>query len=248
MAERKPLSKSIRFEVFKRDNFTCRYCGSKAPEVILEVDHINPVSKGGDNEIMNLITSCFVCNRGKSNKLLSDNSVVEKQRLQIEELNIRRQQLEMMLEWRDEVIKYKDFESDKAISFYNSKLQKIFLNENGQKTMSSYVKKHGLIKVLDAIDISFEKYYDSDEDAQNVLNKIGGILNIQSMPEHRQKISYIIGVCKNKFMYTNNHVLINLLTKYHQLGMNLDFLLTMLRDNQFKNYSELKNHLERNIE
>ena len=68
MAKRKNLSKSVRFEVFKRDSFTCQYCGKSAPDVVLEVDHIIPVSKGGDNDISNLITSCFECNRGKSNK------------------------------------------------------------------------------------------------------------------------------------------------------------------------------------
>ena len=62
---RKPLSKKIRFEVFKRDKFTCQYCGRMSPDVILEVDHIEPVAEGGDNEITNLITSCRDCNRGR---------------------------------------------------------------------------------------------------------------------------------------------------------------------------------------
>ena len=48
---RKSLSNKIRFEVFKRDNFTCQYCGRKAPEIVLNVDHIEPVSKGGTNDI-----------------------------------------------------------------------------------------------------------------------------------------------------------------------------------------------------
>jgi len=65
MAKRKSLSKKIRFEIFKRDGFTCQYCGKTPPQVILEVDHINPVISGGDNDVMNLITSCFDCNRGK---------------------------------------------------------------------------------------------------------------------------------------------------------------------------------------
>lgn len=38
MAKRKGIPRSIRFEVFKRDMFTCQYCGRKAPDVILEVD------------------------------------------------------------------------------------------------------------------------------------------------------------------------------------------------------------------
>lgn len=66
------VPKSIRFDVFKRDSFTCRYCGSKPPDVFLEVDHLVPVSKGGKNDGANLVTSCFNCNRGKSDKTLSD--------------------------------------------------------------------------------------------------------------------------------------------------------------------------------
>jgi len=61
------ISKKLRFEVFKRDGFACQYCGRTPPTVTLEVDHINPKSEGGDDDINNLITSCFDCNRGKSN-------------------------------------------------------------------------------------------------------------------------------------------------------------------------------------
>lgn len=59
------ISKKIRFEVFKRDHFRCCYCGSVPPRVILEVDHIDPKSEGGGDDINNLITACFDCNRGK---------------------------------------------------------------------------------------------------------------------------------------------------------------------------------------
>lgn len=62
----------MRFEVFKRDAFTCQYCGSTPPKVVLECDHITPVSKGGLNRMHNLLTACFDCNRGKSNKELTD--------------------------------------------------------------------------------------------------------------------------------------------------------------------------------
>ena len=61
------ISKKLRFEVFKRDGFKCAYCGETPPEVVLEVDHIDPKSKGGSNDINNLITACFACNRGKRN-------------------------------------------------------------------------------------------------------------------------------------------------------------------------------------
>ena len=63
---RKGLSKKLRFEVFKRDDFSCQYCGATPPKVILEVDHIEPVALGGADDMDNLITACFPCNRGKS--------------------------------------------------------------------------------------------------------------------------------------------------------------------------------------
>ena len=61
-----------RFEVFKRDEFTCFYCGRTPPTTILEVDHIVAVAAGGGNEASNLVTSCFECNRGKGARPLTD--------------------------------------------------------------------------------------------------------------------------------------------------------------------------------
>lgn len=69
---RSPLSKKLRFEVFKRDNFTCQYCGAQPPKVVLEVDHIHPIAEGGSSEPENLITSCNLCNRGKGKRVLGD--------------------------------------------------------------------------------------------------------------------------------------------------------------------------------
>jgi hypothetical protein len=64
------VSLKLRFEVFKRDNFTCQYCGRKTPEVILELEHVIPLVKGGTDDFDNLTTSCFECNRGKGKNLL----------------------------------------------------------------------------------------------------------------------------------------------------------------------------------
>lgn len=72
---RKPVRPSLRFEIFKRDGFTCQYCGGRSPEVVLEVDHIVPVAGGGSNDPENLITACYMCNRGKSDKPLSESMI-----------------------------------------------------------------------------------------------------------------------------------------------------------------------------
>ena len=56
--------------VFKRDNYTCSYCGKIGGK--LECDHIVPVSKGGTDLIINLTTSCRRCNRQKKDKTVDE--------------------------------------------------------------------------------------------------------------------------------------------------------------------------------
>jgi hypothetical protein len=176
MQKRKSITKKTRFEVFKRDSFTCQYCGAKAPDAILEIDHLNPVKHGGDNDLLNLITSCFVCNRGKSDRKLSDNSVVEKQRVQIEELNIRRQQLEMILEWRNELKKDSNYQFNQISKYWNSKFIG-FEIIHPEIYFSKFLKNYGLIEILDCIDIAYDQYFRGNKDsAVEALQKLGGIL------------------------------------------------------------------------
>lgn len=62
----------LRFQVFKRDNFTCTYCGRnpKEDKVKLHIDHIFPESLGGLSAINNYTTACAECNIGKSNQII----------------------------------------------------------------------------------------------------------------------------------------------------------------------------------
>lgn len=60
------LSKRLRYEILRRDNYACRYCGNAAPVAKLTVDHVTPVVLGGTDEPANLVTACVDCNAGKS--------------------------------------------------------------------------------------------------------------------------------------------------------------------------------------
>lgn len=60
------VSKRLRYEVLRRDNHACRYCGRSAPDVALTVDHVVPVALGGSDDPGNLVTACRDCNSGKS--------------------------------------------------------------------------------------------------------------------------------------------------------------------------------------
>lgn len=70
------LGVKLRFEVLKRDGYTCQYCGRQTPNVVLEVDHVIPRCEGGTDEMMNLVTSCWECNRGKGGRLLDNRAPV----------------------------------------------------------------------------------------------------------------------------------------------------------------------------
>jgi 5-methylcytosine-specific restriction endonuclease McrA len=65
------ISPALRFKVLSKFNYTCQYCGAKAPDVKLHLDHIVPFSKGGLTEESNLTVACDLCNIGKSDTLLN---------------------------------------------------------------------------------------------------------------------------------------------------------------------------------
>lgn len=70
--QRALMTTKLRNMIKARDNHTCRYCLislSAEPHLLLEVDHIMPVSKGGLTVPENLQTLCWRCNRTKSNKV-----------------------------------------------------------------------------------------------------------------------------------------------------------------------------------
>lgn len=60
------VSKRLRFEILRRDNHACRYCGASAPEAVLVVDHVIPETLGGLDDPSNLVAACEPCNQGKS--------------------------------------------------------------------------------------------------------------------------------------------------------------------------------------
>lgn len=70
--QRNALTKQMRESILARDNWTCQKCGNSVynePNLLLEIDHIIPISMGGKTEPNNLQTLCWRCNREKSDKI-----------------------------------------------------------------------------------------------------------------------------------------------------------------------------------
>jgi hypothetical protein len=59
------ITASLRFQVLRRDDFCCVYCGRRPPDVTLHVDHVEAWSRGGSTSLDNLRSACSDCNVGK---------------------------------------------------------------------------------------------------------------------------------------------------------------------------------------
>lgn len=215
MAERKAITKKTRFEVFKRDSFTCQYCGKSAPNVILEIDHINPVSNGGKNGIMNLITSCFDCNRGKGKRELTDKQVITQQQEQLKVINEKREQLKMLLQWKEEISKLTDEEVAAVVKILD--YSEIYLTDNGIGDLKKWIRKYGISEVIDSCNISIEQYYSNDSKSkEKVFSYIPRIcyrrLQQKEKP-YTKEIYYILNIATDKFR-CNKYSLQSLLFTY----------------------------------
>ncbi|SFR56408.1 HNH endonuclease [Maribacter stanieri] len=262
MAKRKSLTKKTRFEVFKRDKFQCQYCGNTAPEVVLNVDHIDPVANGGTNELINLITSCFDCNQGKKARLLNDDTVVKKQRKQMELIQERREQLELMLDWKKSLTEFEDEKVTMVSDYWASMMNPYSLNESGLKSLEKLIKKFPIEDILESIDIANKKYLTFDdegkitkESVEEAFDKVGGICALKNMPELKQKMAYIKGICRNRFSYWDNRkgsiILNNYVSALKGAGWSDEKITedlekeVMPKSKEFKNWTQWRELLEK---
>lgn len=74
---REAIGARLRFDVLRRCNFACYYCGVPASLGLkqLHVDHVIPVALGGTNDPWNLVAACWDCNAGKTNTVPSEELV-----------------------------------------------------------------------------------------------------------------------------------------------------------------------------
>jgi hypothetical protein len=227
------LSKSIRFEVFKRDAFTCQYCGRKAPDVLLEVDHVEPVSQGGTNDLLNLVSACRDCNAGKSDRRLSDTSRLDAQRRQLEELQDRREQIDLMFQWQRELSSLDEDVALRISEFWQKVVPGYSLNSQGMQDMKALSKKYSLDEVLAAMQCAADQYlvFEGDEPTKESVelawSKVSGICRNKRADKddpQLKRLFYIRGIVRNRFSYCNERVALALLQDARARDASIDGL------------------------
>lgn len=212
------LSVKTRFEVFKRDRFTCQYCGKHPPDVLLEADHILPHAAGGSDDMANLTTACSDCNRGKGARMLEEgtgpainvNAVAEMQE-RLEQAKAYMETLGALESLTEEQIRRVNEAWAKAFGATaverDSGSYWVFQG-NGypyggewpdERSVKRFIKKLGLEQVLDAVDITASRFHYAYPDACRYFY---GVCH-RSIREGREPLSEQVGACDGACGYPN---------------------------------------------
>lgn len=228
--EREPVPPRLRFEVFKRDKFTCQYCGQRAPDVVLQVDHIKPVAGGGTSDILNLITSCAKCNGGKGAIPLTDTLAIDRQMEMMAELQERREQLDMLLRWRDEL---QNLQTDTLKMLETRIVQRggFLLTENDRSSIKKWLKRFSMKDLLRATDEAFDTYLFFKNDGtpfpfsfDDAFKRIPGIAHVMSQEETKpylKRLYYIQGIVRKR-IHNRRFKCVPYLEHIHLAGMELE--------------------------
>ena len=248
------ISQRLRFEVFKRDKFTCQYCGQQAPDVILNCDHIKPVAGGGETDLLNLITSCRACNGGKGAISLTDASALNKQRTTLADLDERRQQIEMMLAWRDGLRDIERSTVDQICDRIAERTQ-IRPNRNGEAHIAKWLRRQTVAELLEAIERSFDIHLRWDgenpvpetwEKAFTTIPAFARMVRQEKEKPYISRLLYIQGIIRKR-SGAHRYNCIDYLEHLHLCGADLDVMeITAKRINSIDEFdNEFDAWLER---
>lgn len=176
MEKRKSISSSLRWSVFARDGFTCRYCGARAGTngVELHCDHIKSVADGGDNSYDNLLTACNKCNGGKSARSLDS---IPASSDAIDRLLVNAQSVKDQADAINSVLNAEKQLRDAAIRVKRDAYgdQDVYFGKNEVATITKWIRNHGARNVAEWYGIA-------------AGNGVG----------EREAVRYVAGIIKNK--------------------------------------------------
>ena len=230
---RQAIRKSVRMEVLKRDCFTCQYCGQKAPNVVIEIDHIKPVAAGGDNHILNLVAACRACNAGKSDKLLSDTSAAVKAQAQAEKIQERRQSLQEMAEWHLSLVDFDSHPHGELEQLWLSAIQASpatslvpAAKEELCRLSKTYGNEATCIAIVKVANSLIKKGLHKDTEERNgafwLIGKVCSVTRAEGKDPGIGRLFYIRGILRRRCQYLNDGACIELLRDARNCGIDVE--------------------------
>jgi hypothetical protein len=164
------ISKNMRSRVLKRDSYSCRLCGKKAPDVTLDVIHIVPVSDGGRSIAKNLITLCEECKPCKKPTQIYE--LTQKDTQSVASLHI-------------ELEENKNLEVESVCNLfkvltYNS----LVLNSNGKRLVRKALERFTLNEVMEALREGVCQY----SNPSRAIDKLCGICACRRDPKLKRRV------------------------------------------------------------
>ena len=203
---RKNISPKLRYSVFERDGFICKYCGRspQTHECVLQADHIISVKNGSTNDIDNLITSCWDCNIGKGAKTANLPIIPDKE-IELKLVLERLEQVRALNDYQVKINKANENIKQEKYKIVNYLLTGFTeeLKESVRKVFDTYTKHLSINDISEAIIITRNKKFEYVNDFTSYLV---GILRNKKIekedPENlkfNKTVNYFYGKAKRYF-------------------------------------------------
>lgn len=179
--------------------------------------------------------------------MLSDNSVMEKRKKQLDILQEKREQLELMIEWQNELL---DFDNAVASSIAQvwTKFVGTTINEHGLAKISLLLKKYSYEDLINAIQIACRQYL-GKKDSNEIFNSLGGILYNKKLEEKDPVAAskkHIKNILQRNLGYFNFKTGMSLIDSAIEYGASIDSLLNFSKE--VRTWTQFKSGIHRFIE
>lgn len=173
--KRTTISKSVRFTIFSRDGYTCRYCGRQSDSCPLVIDHVIPVAQGGTNDPENLVTACHDCNAGKAARTPTQAAPTEQDRLRLAQ---ERSEQVRAFEAAREAMAAREELRQLVVNLWCDIRQQDAMDSGTLNTIAIYAEQHGIERVAKWITLAEMRLGPSASDGK-IGRYVSGIRRIE---------------------------------------------------------------------
>lgn len=185
---------------------------------------------------------------------MSDHSVVEKQRDQLQDLSERREQLEMMISWKEGMCDLRTMTVDRLADLWAKLIPGYGLNETGRQGLKKLAGRYALDELMEAMRIALDQYIEvkdgkpTQESVEIAWKKVTGICRMRELEKTKPYIRdlfYTRGILRKR-VYVNEFYVMELLESAHLAGVSVHSLKAAAKT--CRNWTDFQAELHQAIE